>query len=62
VKSTSGTDNRKNLASTISLANYDSLQETDYLLRSAANAKRLLNAVGALKRTKGGKRKLKPSA
>ena len=43
----------------LSLAEYESLQETAYLLRSPANAKRLLAAVDTLKRGKGLKRKIK---
>jgi antitoxin YefM len=34
----------------LSLAEYESLQETAYLLRSPANAKRLITAVDALNR------------
>lgn len=37
----------------------ESLQETASLLRSPANAKRLLTAVDTLKRSKGIKRKIK---
>jgi antitoxin YefM len=43
----------------LSLAEYESLQETAYLLRLPANAKRLITAVDALNRGKGVKRKLK---
>jgi antitoxin YefM len=43
----------------LSLEEYESLQETAYLLRSPANARRLIDAVDALKRGKGVKRKLK---
>jgi antitoxin YefM len=43
----------------LSLAEYESLQETAYLLRSPANAKRLLAAVDTLKRGKGIRRKIK---
>ena len=43
----------------LSLAEYESLQETAYLLRSPANAKRLIAAVEALNRGKGRKRKLR---
>ncbi len=46
----------------LSLAEYESLQETAYLLRSPANARRLLTAVEALKRGKGIKRKIKLGA
>jgi len=37
-----------------------SSSETDYLLRSAANSKRLISAVAALNRGKGTKRKSRP--
>lgn len=43
----------------MSLAEYESLQETAYLLRSRANAKRLLESIEALERGKGVKRKIK---
>ena len=43
----------------LSLAEYESLQEKAYLLRSPANARRLLAAVDTLKRGKGLKRKIK---
>jgi len=43
----------------LSLEEYESLQETAYLLRSPANAKRLIDAVDVLERGKGVKRKLK---
>jgi antitoxin YefM len=46
----------------LSLEEYESLQETAYLLRSPANAKRLIEAVDALARGKGLKRKLKSQA
>jgi antitoxin YefM len=42
----------------MSLAEYEALQETAYLLRSPANAKRLIDAVEALEHGKGIKRKL----
>lgn len=45
----------------LSLEEYESLQETAYLLRSPANASRLIKAVEVLKRGKGLKRKLKPA-
>ena len=53
------TRNRDQAVVMLSLAEYESLQETAYLLRSPANAKRLLGAVEALKRGKGRKRKIK---
>ncbi|PYJ73331.1 MAG: hypothetical protein DME75_01835 [Verrucomicrobia bacterium] len=43
----------------LSLEEYESLQETAHLLRSPANAKRLIEAVDALERGKSLKRKLK---
>ena len=43
----------------MSLAEYESLQETAYLLRSPANAKRLLAAIEALKGGKGRTRRIK---
>ena len=42
----------------LSLTEYEALQETAYLLRSPANAKRLLGALDALKRGKGVRRKI----
>ncbi|MEN6451665.1 MAG: type II toxin-antitoxin system prevent-host-death family antitoxin [Thermoguttaceae bacterium] len=42
----------------MSLEDYDSLTETAYLLKSPKNARRLLAAVGELKRGKGAVRKL----
>ena len=42
----------------LSLEDYQALEETAYLLRSPANAKRLLSAVEALGRGKGKERKL----
>ena len=42
----------------LSLADFKSLEETAYLLRSPANARRLLSAVEALGRGKGKERKL----
>lgn len=56
------TRNRDQAVVMLSLAEYESLQETAYLLRTPANAKRLLKAVDALKRGKGIKRKLKLTA
>jgi antitoxin YefM len=53
------TRNRDQAVVMMSLAEYESLQETAYLLRSPANAKRLIAAVEALNRGKGIKRKLK---
>jgi antitoxin YefM len=53
------TRNRDQAVVMLSLAEYESLQETAYLLRSPANAKRLIAAVETLNRGKGIKRKLR---
>jgi antitoxin YefM len=53
------TRNRDQAVVMMSLAEYESLQETAYLLRSRANAKRLLESIEALERGKGVKRKIK---
>lgn len=53
------TRNRDQAVVMLSLAEYESLQETAYLLRSPANAKRLIAAVETLNRGKGSKRKLR---
>jgi antitoxin YefM len=53
------TRNRDQSVVMLSLAEYESLQETAYLLRSPANAQRLLAAVDILKRGKGKRRKVK---
>ncbi len=42
----------------LSLEDYQSLEETAYLLRNPANAKRLLSATGQLSAGKGVERKL----
>ena len=42
----------------LSLEEYDSLQETAYLLQSPANAKRLMKATEALEAGRGKKRKI----
>jgi len=42
----------------ISLEDYEALEETAYLLRSPANARRLRNAVQALEKGKGVVRKI----
>ena len=52
------TRNRDQAVVMLSLAEYEALQETAYLLRSPANAKRLLGALDALKRGKGVRRKI----
>jgi len=46
------TRNRDQAVVMLSLAEYESLQETAYLLRSPANAKRLLASLDAIKRGK----------
>jgi antitoxin YefM len=53
------TKNRDQAVVMLSLAEYQSLEETAYLLRSPANAKRLLASIESLERGKGIKRKLK---
>ena len=52
------TRNRDQAVVMLSLAEYEALQETAYLLRSPANAKRLLGSMDALKRGKGLRRKI----
>lgn len=52
------TRNRDQSVVMISLAEYEALQETAYLLRSPENAQRLLHAMDALNKGKGVKRKL----
>ena len=46
------TRNRDQAVVMLSLAEYESLQETAHLLRSPANAKRLLDSIEAIKRGK----------
>jgi antitoxin YefM len=53
------TRNRDQAVVMLSLAEYESLQETAYLLRSPANAKRLLAALDAVIRGKLIRKKLK---
>jgi antitoxin YefM len=53
------TRNRDQAVVMMSLAEYESLQETAYLLRSPANAKRLLKSIESLKRGKVIRKKLK---
>jgi antitoxin YefM len=43
----------------LSLAEYESLQETAHLLRSPANARRLLKSIESLESGKGMRKKLK---
>ena len=53
------TRNRDQAVVMLSLAEYESLQETAYLLRSPANAMRLMKAVATLNRGKGVKHKVR---
>ena len=56
------TRNRDQAVVMLSLAEYESLQETAHLLRSAANAKRLLRSIKSLESGKGIRKKLKLGA
>ena len=56
------TRNRDQTVVMLSLAEYESLQETAHLLRSPANAKRLLKSIESLERGKGIRKKLKLDA
>ena len=47
------TRNRDQSVVMLSLADFESLEETAYLMRSPANAKRLLEAIHALESGKG---------
>jgi antitoxin YefM len=53
------TRNRDQSVIMISLEDYEALQETAYLLRSPANAKRLMSAIESLDVEKGTKRTFK---
>ena len=53
------TRNRNQAVVMLSLAEYESLQETAYLLRSPANAKRLFDSLNAMKRGKLLRKKIK---
>ena len=53
------TRNRDQAVVMLSLAEYESLQETAHLLRSPANAKRLLKSIESLERRKRFRKKLK---
>jgi len=53
------TRNRDQAVIMISLDDYEALQETAYLLRSPANAKRLISAIQSLDSGKGTKRTMK---
>ncbi|MEO6148420.1 MAG: type II toxin-antitoxin system prevent-host-death family antitoxin [Sulfuriferula sp.] len=46
----------------MSLADFNAMEETAYLLRSPENARRLMDAVAELRRGAGVKRKLLPDA
>jgi antitoxin YefM len=52
------TRNRDQSVVMLSLEDYESLEETAYLLRSPANAKRLLESINALESGKGENRKI----
>ncbi len=52
------TRNRDQSVVMLSLAEYESLQETAYLLGSPANAKRLLDSIDAIKRGKVVRKKI----
>lgn len=52
------TRNRNQSVVMLSLADYEQLEETSYLLRSPVNARRLLSAMGSLERGKGRQRKI----
>ena len=56
------TRNRDQAVVMLSLSEYESLQETAYLLRSPANAKRLLESLDTAKRGKLLRKKLKLDA
>ena len=56
------TRNRDQAVVMLSLAEYESLQETAYLLRSPANAKRLLKSIDSLESGKRIRKKLKLDA
>ena len=53
------TRNRDQAVVMLSLAEYESLEETAHLLRSPANAKRLLKSIESLERGKVIRKKLK---
>src|SRR5437588_6850454 len=53
------TRNRDQAVVMLSLAEYESLEETAHLLRSPENAKRLLRSIDQLERGKGVRKKLK---
>jgi antitoxin YefM len=53
------TRNRDQAVVMLSLAEYESLEETAHILRSPENAKRLLRSIQQLERGKGVRKKLK---
>lgn len=53
------TRNRDQAVVMLSLEDYEALQETAYLLRSPANAKRLMDAIEELNQGKGVKKEAK---
>jgi len=56
------TRNRDQAVVMLSLDDYESLQETVYLLRSPANTKRLLASIDSLNRGKGVKKRIEDLA
>lgn len=56
------TRNRDQAVVMVSLDDYESLQETAYLLRSPANAKRLLDSIESLNKGKNLKKSIKDLA
>lgn len=52
------TRNREQAVVMLSLEDYEALQETAYLLRSPANAKRLIESIEALNQGRGIRKKL----
>lgn len=52
------TRNRDQSVVMLSLTDYEELEETAYLLRSPANARRLLSAIGGLEKGRGRQRKI----
>ena len=56
------TRNRDQAVVMLSLAEYEALQETAHLLRSPANARRLLKSIESLEGGKGFRKKLKLEA
>ena len=56
------TRNRDQAVVMLSLSEYESLEETAHLLRSPANARRLVRSIEQLERGKGKRKKLKLGA